>query len=218
MNFFESILVFYKEGGFFMHPILAVGLFGAAIFIERFLYLNRSSINGNHFMARIQSFLISNNSDEAIKFSNSAPNKPLARIIKNGLIRAPKGEKEVVHALEVSSLEEIPKLQQRLPYLAMCANVATLFGLLGTIIGIIIAFHGMVAIDPALRQATLARGISEALHATALGLLVAIPSLMGFTFLQSQSFKIMDDIDKSSMKLVDLLKAKDSSGGSANAA
>lgn len=206
----SEILNFYREGGFFMHPILAVGIFAVFIFIERFLTLSRASINGNHFMARVQSFLIANNTDEAVKFCNSAGSKPMAKIIKNGLIRANKGESEVVHALEVSSLDEIPKLQKRTPFLPMCANVATLLGLLGTILGLIAAFKGLTNTDPALRQASLASGISIAMNTTAFGLLVAIPTLVLFSFLQSRTNHILDEIDKASMKLVDLLKAKES--------
>ena len=210
METMSSIFNFYKEGGFFMHPILGIGIFSLFIFIERFMTLGRASINGNHFMARIQSFLIANNVDDAVKFCNSAGNKPMAKIIKNGLIRANKGEQEVVHALEVTSLDEIPKLQRRTHYLPMCANVATLLGLLGTILGLIFSFKGLTTTDPALRQATLASGISIAMNTTAFGLLVAIPTLVLFSFLQSRTNHILDEVDKASMKLVDLLKTKES--------
>jgi len=91
----------------------------------------------------------------------------------------------------------------------MCANVATLLGLLGTIIGIIVAFGALRDLDPALRQTTLVAGIAIAMHCTAFGLIVGIPSLFFFSILQQRSNGLLDDIDKSSMKLVDLLKAKD---------
>ncbi len=210
MGFLSSIAGFFQEGGPFMFPILLVGLFAIFVFGNRIWFLWRSNLNGNHFMARIQSFLIANNSDEAIKFCNSAPFKPLAKIIKSGLIRSPKGEKEVVHALEVTSLEEIPTLQKHTAYLPMCANVATLLGLLGTILGLIQAFKGMTALDPAVRQANLATGISIAMNTTAFGLMVAIPCLVVFSFVQSRTNKILDEIDRASMKLLDLLKAKES--------
>ena len=212
MEALQIVVGFFKEGGPFMFGILAIGIAGTLIFLERLWFLTKSNINGNHFLARIQSFLIANNTDEAIKFCNSAGNKPLAKIVKSGLIRAPKGEKEVIHALEVTSLEEVPRLQKRTPYLPMCANVATLLGLLGTIIGLIVAFKGMVGLDPAVRQAALAQGISVAMNTTAFGLMVAIPSLVFFSYLQSLTNKILDEIDRGSMKLVDLIKAQESAG------
>ena len=216
MESLGQLIEAFKDGGLFMYVILLIGVFAAFVIVERVWTLLRCSINGNHFMARIQSFLIANNTEEAIKFCNSASSKPLAKIIKNGLIRAPKGEKEVVHALEVTSLEEIPKLQKRTAYLPMFANVATLLGLLGTILGLILAFKAMDAVDPAARQARLSQGIAIAMSTTAFGLVVAIPCLLAFGWLQSMTNRILDEIDRASMKLLDLLKAKESADADDN--
>ena len=102
----------------------------------------------------------------------------------------------------------LPKLQKRTQYLQMIANVATLLGLLGTIIGIILSFKAVAKASAAEKQAKLTEGIATALYTTAFGLVVAIPSMIAHAMLSAKTTKIIDEIDEYSVKLINMLVAK----------
>ena len=103
------------------------------------------------------------------------------------------------------TLEIVPKIRKRTHYLTMIANVATLLGLLGTIIGLIIAFEGVVNADPGRRATQLANGIRIAMSTTAFGLVVAIPCMICYSYLQAKTTRILDEIDEFSVKILHIV-------------
>ena len=201
-----AIKEFFSSGGEFMWPILAVSVVGIAIIAERVARLFfRYSVNANQFMAQIQKLVISGNIDRAIKLCNAEPNAALPRVIKAGLTRANKGETEILSAIEEATLEVVPEITKRTPSLQAVANVATLLGLLGTIVGLIQAFDA-VATAPADQKTTmLSASIAVAMNTTAFGLIVAIPTLAAYTFLNNTVKRMIDEIDQYSVKLQNLL-------------
>jgi len=200
---------FYTDGGFFMHPIAFVSVFGIAIIIERFIFLFfKYNINANQFMAQIQKLVMANNIDRAIKLCNAAPSAALPKVIKAGLTRANKGEIEIANAVEEATLEVIPNITKRTPTLQSVANIATLLGLLGTIIGLINAFEAVATAPPDMKTQMLTASISIAMNTTAFGLIVAIPTLAGYVFLNNVTKKIIDEIDQYSVKLQNLLVSR----------
>ena len=201
-----AIKEFFSSGGEFMWPILAVSVVGIAIIAERVARLFfRYSVNANQFMAQLQKLVISGNIDRAIKLCNAEPNAALPRVIKAGLTRANKGETEILSAIEEATLEVVPEITKRTPSLQAVANVATLLGLLGTIIGLIQAFDA-VATAPADQKTTmLTASIAVAMNTTAFGLIVAIPTLAAYTFLNNTVKRMIDEIDQYSVKLQNLL-------------
>ncbi len=204
-----EIAKFYTDGGFFMHPIAMVSVFGIAIIIERFIFLFfKYNINANQFMAQIQKLVMANNIDRAIKLCNAAPSAALPKVIKAGLTRANKGEIEISNAIEEATLEVIPNITKRTPTLQSVANIATLLGLLGTIIGLIAAFEAVATAPPDMKTQMLTASISIAMNTTAFGLIVAIPTLVGYVFLNNVTKKIIDEIDKYSVKLQNLLVSR----------
>jgi biopolymer transport protein ExbB len=128
--------------------------------------------------------------------------------VKSGLVEATKGSPRVKEAMDETSLEVIPRIERRTHYLSMTANVAVLIGLIGTVRGIIQAFGGVANADPAARAELLSQGIGLALNATFLGLAVAIPSLLVYSFLQSRSTRLIDEIDEYSLKAFHLLRSR----------
>ena len=137
----DAIAKAMSEGGIWMYIILSASILGIGIMIERFVMLFfKYNINANAFMAQIQKLVMANSIDKAIKLCNAAPSAALARVIKAGLTRANKGGDEIQNAVEEATLEVIPFIQKRTNALATVANIATLLGLLGTIIGMIGAF------------------------------------------------------------------------------
>ena len=204
-----EIAKFYTDGGFFMHPIAMVSVFGIAIIIERFIFLFfKYNINANQFMAQIQKLVMANNIDRAIKLCNAAPSAALPKVIKAGLTRANKGEIEISNAIEEATLEVIPNITKRTPTLQSVANIATLLGLLGTIIGLIAAFEAVATAPPDMKTQMLTASISIAMNTTAFGLIVAIPTLVGYVFLNNVTKKIIDEIDQYSVKLQNLLVSR----------
>lgn len=204
-----EIAKFYNDGGNFMHPIAFVSVFGIAIVIERFIFLFfKYNINANQFMAQIQKLVMANNIDRAIKLCNAAPSAALPKVIKAGLTRANKGEVEISNAIEEATLEVIPNITKRTPTLQSVANIATLLGLLGTIVGLINAFEAVATAPPDMKTQMLTASISIAMNTTAFGLIVAIPTLACYVFLNNVTKKIIDEIDQYSVKLQNLLVSR----------
>tara|TARA_B100000674_G_scaffold452238_1_gene423600 strand:- start:2528 stop:3166 length:639 start_codon:yes stop_codon:yes gene_type:complete len=209
----EDLAQAISTGGFWMFIILAVSVVGVGVIIERFIFLFfKYNINANAFMAQIQKLVMANSIDKAIKLCNAAPSAALARVIKAGLTRANKGTQEIQNAVEEASLEVIPYIQKRTNSLLAIANIATLMGLLGTIIGMIGAFSAMANVAPDKRQAELGKNISLAMNTTAFGLIVAIPCMICHLILSGVTKKIIDEIDLYSVKLENLLISRSTSG------
>ncbi len=102
-------------------------------------------------------------------------------------------------------MEVVPRLEKRTHYLATFANIATLLGLLGTIIGLIKAFTAVSHADPAEKADLLSASISVAMNTTAFGLMVAIPLLLVYTVLQSKTTTLVDSLEMASVKFLNIL-------------
>ncbi|MBN2718375.1 MAG: MotA/TolQ/ExbB proton channel family protein [Deltaproteobacteria bacterium] len=210
----QAIAEAFDSGGGWMYVIAFTSIVGLGIIVERFIFLFfKYNINATAFMGQIQKLVMANNIDRAIKLCNAAPNAALPKVIKAGLTRANKGELEIANAIEEATLEVVPIVQKRTPTLGGVANVATLLGLLGTIVGLIQAFAALESAAPDQRAAALARGIAVAMNTTAFGLIVAIPCMTAQMFLQSVTTKILNEIDQYSVKLENLLVSRYRAGG-----
>ena len=213
MEILNVIGNFFIEGGFFMYPVLFVAALGTAIVIERMLYITRASANADSLWQKVRSALADQRIDDAIKLCQ-ASTRPIYRVLSAGLRAAkPTGAREPIQrSMEETMLEVLPPLEQRTAYLPILANVATLLGLLGTIIGVIEAFSAVSAADPSQKAVLLARGISVALNMTAFGLMVAVPLILFYAFLQSRTTKIVDSLDQYSTKLVNFFANRQPTG------
>jgi biopolymer transport protein ExbB/TolQ len=199
----------FNQGGEFMYPLLVIAVFAMAIAFERLFYVYfRASINATAFMGRIQKLIMANNIDRAIKLCNSEPSAALPRVIKAGLTRANRSEKEIESAIDEATLEVGPMVNKRVAYLGMFSNVATLTGLLGTISGLILAFDAVARASAETKQALLASGISVAMFTTMGGLMVAIPVIVLHSIIQSKANKILDEVDQYGLKTLNLLTAR----------
>lgn len=204
-----NLVKMFQDGGEFMYPILAAAVVAAAIAFERLFYIVfRANINATAFMAQVQKLIMANNIDRAIKLCNAEPHAALPRVVKAGLTRANRTEKEIENAIDEATLEVGPAVNKRTAYLAMLANIATLTGLLGTIMGLILAFEAVAKASAETKQALLANGISIAMYTTAGGLMVAIPTLVLHSIITNRSNKILDDIDQFGLKTINLLTAR----------
>ena len=203
----------FRQGGGWMYVILVVSIIAIGIIIERFIFLFfKYNINAHAFMAQIQKLVMANNIDRAIKLCNAAPSAALPKVIKAGLTRANKGEVEIQNAVEEATLEVVPQIMKRVGSLQALGNIATLLGLLGTIIGLIEAFNALKSATPDTRQELLSQGIALAMNTTAFGLIVAIPCMVAHLFLSGMTKKIIDEIDQHSVKLENLLVSRGKGG------
>jgi biopolymer transport protein ExbB len=207
----NGLASFIQNGGVFMWVILFVWVVGIAISFERFRKLSFVyDVDGPSFMNEIQRHILSNDIQGAIRVCSGSI-AALPKVLKSGLKRASQNESQVQNAIDATALEVIPKVELRLSYLSLIANISTLFGLLGTIQGLIESFAAVAAADPSQKAELLALGISKAMNTTALGLFSAITIMMAHAFLTSKSEKIVNEIDEFSVKLLDLLGTKKTS-------
>lgn len=204
----NSIASFIQSGGIFMWIIILVWAVGIAIALERFSKLSfKLDVDGPSFMNELQRYILSNDIQGAIRVCSGSV-AALPRVLKSGLKRSNSSTQQVQNAIDATALEVIPKVELRLNYLQLIANISTLFGLLGTIQGLIQSFSAVAAADPAQKAEILATGISLAMNTTFMGLLAAITIMMLHTFLQSKADKIINEIDEFSVKLMDVLGTK----------
>ncbi len=205
----NDLAAFIQGGGIFMGIILFIWGLGIAIAFERYRKLSKTyDVDAPSFMNEIQRYVLSNDIQGAIRVC-SGTLAALPKVLKNGLKRANQGSEQIQNALDATALEVVPKVEMRLNYLQLIANISTLFGLLGTIQGLIQSFSAVAMADPAQKAEILAQGISKAMNTTALGLFSAITIMILHAVLTSKADKIINEIDEFSVKLLDLLGTKD---------
>ena len=208
MNF-NALVEQYQLGGLMMHPIAISLAITIAIVFERLMRIVfQYNIDGTSFMFEVQKYVLANDIDGAIRLCNGAGRAALPRVIKAGLQRASRDEHQIQNAIDAASLEVIPKIEKRLHYLGLIANLATLLGLLGTISGLIYSFGEVAKAPAAERQNVLSAGIAEALNCTAFGLIVAITAMIFHSWLSSRAAVLVEEVDEYSVKLIDLLSAR----------
>jgi biopolymer transport protein ExbB/TolQ len=197
----------FHGGGFFMWPILLTSLFGIAIAFERFRYIQgAASIKKEDFLNRVNQHILQGNLERALALCSQAAS-PLTNIVKAGLMAVAnkKDAEEVQTAMDAVALREIPKIEKRTGLLAMLSNLATLLGLLGTITGLIGAFGAVANVSPAEKATLLANSISEAMNCTAFGLIVAIPLLAVFGYLQTRAQEVVDDVHEAAVSTLNFI-------------
>lgn len=204
MGFIHTLNEAFKEGGWGMWPILVLSIFAVGITVDRAVYLIRSGIDKKQFIELMRKLIAQGNFNQAIKVCGQT-GKPMSRIVQAGLMKVNRSEGEIRAAMDEMALHEMPLIERRTGYLAMIGNVATLSGLLGTIVGLITAFAGVAGIDPSQKATLLAKGISEAMNCTAFGLLVGIMSLLAFSVLNGKTQGLIDDINEISSQVMNML-------------
>ena len=206
-SFWEVVVRFMQDGGTFMYIILGIFIFGLAIAIERFLHLSAVKLNNRKMWKQLQPFLHKGDIkslDSITKQSNTG----IAKMFAYGIAQSQHGRRsdDIELAMEEGLMEILPRLEKRTPYLATFANIATLLGLLGTIMGLISAFTAVANVDPAEKANLLSASISVAMNTTAFGLMAAIPLLLTFSYLQSKTTEIVDSLEMASVKFVNQLR------------
>ena len=206
MDFFSGIAKFFQDGGLFIYPIALVLAIGVAITIERWRFLNREKARNLKAFDDFLPLLRTDDHDKMTLFTRDN-DAPVSRMIGCGLdmMRVTKHRADVEQAMSEGMMEAVPRLEERTGYLAVLANVATLLGLLGTIIGLIAAFTAVANADPAEKSKLLSLSISVAMNTTAFGLIAAIPLLISHAILTNRTNSIIGSIEMAGVKFLNVM-------------
>jgi biopolymer transport protein ExbB len=206
METIQNIVSFFQTGGTFMYPILIIFAFGSAICIERYMKLSGIGSENKKVWDQVHPLLDEGNFDAA-RDSISEDKSAIANLLSMGLDRqgSVRRRDDIEIAMEESMMEIIPSLEKRTPYIALFANICTLLGLLGTIMGLIEAFTAVANADPAEKADMLSASISVAMNTTAFGLMAAIPLLIVHAMLTSKTGEIIDSLEMASVKTLNLI-------------
>jgi biopolymer transport protein ExbB len=206
METFYSIVRFFSTGGLFMLPILVVFAVGTAIAAERFMTLNRITRDNRSAWEKIQPFL-SKGDFEKVREVTAKDESTVSQVLGTGLSLqgAVRRREDIEIAMEENMMEIVPRLEKRTPYVALASSIATLLGLLGTIMGLIQAFTAVANANPAEKADLLSASISVAMNTTAFGLMVAIPLLVVHAILTTKTGDIVDSLEMASVKALNVI-------------
>lgn len=208
MDSIYSIVRFFVAGGPFMYPILIVFGVGVAIAIERYITLTNVRRRNEGMWSKLQPALAEGDFDKAREMTGS-DDSTVSKLLSMGLARqgAVRRREDIEIAMEESMMEIIPQLEKRTSYVALGASIATLLGLLGTIMGLIQAFTAVANANPAEKADLLSASISVAMNTTAFGLIVAIPLLIVYSVLTAKTSEIVDSLEMASVKALNIITA-----------
>ena len=203
MGTFGTVVKFLQEGGLFMWPIAIIFALGIAIAIERYVYISRQAAMNRSLWDELAPYLQAGNFKAAVDLTRNSTSA-IGSILNYGLarIKSARRREDIEKAMEESLMGVMPKLERRTHYLPTFANIATLLGLLGTIVGLIQAFQAVGAANPAEKADLLSASISVAMNTTAFGLIVAIPLLLVHSFIQSKTTEVIDSLEMASVKFL----------------
>ena len=209
MDFFYSIVGFFSSGGVFMYPILVVFAVGVAIAVERYVTLTLVTNKNQAVWDKVQP-LLANGEFEAAREMTGGDESTISQVLNMGLSLqgAVRRREDIEIAMEESMMEIVPRLEKRTPYVALASSIATLLGLLGTIMGLIQAFTAVANANPAEKADLLSASISVAMNTTAFGLMVAIPLLVIHAVLTSKTGDIVDSLEMATVKSLNVFSKR----------
>lgn len=189
-----------------MYPIATVLVVGLAIAVERWLVLSTAGVANRRAFDSVMGHLREREYQLVVAEGNKS-NVPMYRIVAAGIARFTHSKRrdDIESAMEEGVMEALPRLERRTQYLATLANVATLLGLLGTIVGLIAAFTAVASAAPTEKASMLSSSISVAMNTTAFGLISAIPLLLLHAVLQTKTTEIVDSFEMATVKVINAL-------------
>ncbi|MEI6148239.1 MAG: MotA/TolQ/ExbB proton channel family protein [bacterium] len=193
-----------QQGGVVAWIILGSGIMACLVFAERVLHLHRARIKSEDFIAGICNNLRRGNVDEALAICDETPG-PVAGIVRVAILNRNNDKEAIRSAIENTGRTEIARMERRLAILATVAQVAPIFGLLGTVLGMIKGLQIMKAQAPLVQSADVITGLLQALVTTAAGLAVAAPCYVAFNYLLGKVEKIVIDMERSASDILAFL-------------
>lgn len=192
------------QGGFIMIPLALLALVCCYIFIERTIVINKANHQDPTFMNRIKDYIHEGELESAQNLCRNT-NTAYSALISKGISRIGRPMQDVLVTIENMGNLEIARLGKGLPWLATTAAGAPMLGFLGTVIGMVEAFHAMATAGSAATLATFADGIYTALVTTVAGLVVGVIALFAYNYLVSRVNSVMSLLEGKTMEFMDLL-------------
>jgi biopolymer transport protein ExbB/TolQ len=207
MNAFATAVKFFQDCGLFIYPSLLIMALGLSIAIERFVYLRRARSDNRQLWDKVLPLLQKSQFKDVYSLASQS-DAAMGKLVANGLSRLQSSRKreDIDAAMEEGMMEIVPRLEKRTHYIATFANVITLVGLLGTIMGLIKAFTAVAQVNPAEKAELLSASISIAMNNTAFALMVAIPFLLVHAFLQARTSEIVDGLEAAKISFLNLVQ------------
>lgn len=188
------------HGGLLIWLLLGLSAVAVLVFIERLLYYHREQIHAAEFLNGIKNVIKRGGIVEALAICDATPG-PVPRLVKAAILSRERGTEGILQAVRYASLNELPRLEQRLGTLATIAQIAPLIGLLGTVLGLIDVFYALQNSETAGTSQLLFEGVWRGLSCTAVGLALSIPCYAGYNYLVSRVNSILLDMDKTSAEI-----------------
>lgn len=203
-----SIIHFLNEAGVVGWTIALTGLGTLYLIVDRYYYLFVKMRFKNHeFLNKTLELVELRKLDEALLICSQHQHIPLVAGVQKIIENCDKDLQGLQQIQDITLTENLPKLAARVGYLSMLANVATLMGLLGTIHGLILSFQAVAAADPSMKQQLLASGISVSMYTTALGLVVAIPAMVAYSFLSTRQNALTEVTIEGTSKVIERISS-----------
>ncbi len=170
--------------------IFLTSLATIALIIDSFLSIRMTKIMPPELVEAVKSAIDQGDLGAAIEACEATPG-PLSNILMAGFNNISEGYDVILDSVSSAAGIESEKLMQRVNYLNLCGQLAPMFGLMGTVTGMVAAFAGLASASGANKATALAMSISGALYTTAVGLFIAVPAILGYTFVKNTASKII---------------------------
>jgi biopolymer transport protein ExbB len=203
-----SIIELVTSGGLggqlIMGVLFILSIIAIYIFIERLSALKKASKEDENFMNQIRDHVLAGRLDEGVKLCQRT-DSPIARMLEKGISRVGKPLNDISAAIENTGKLEVYRMENNLATLATISGAAPMIGFLGTVIGMIVAFHEMANAGGQINVEMLSKGIYTAMTTTVAGLVVGIIAYMGYNLLVTRVSKVVYKMEARSTEFLDLL-------------
>lgn len=201
------MIEFLSKGGMLVFPIILCSALALAIFLERLITFAKMRSRGSGLAERVAGLIIEGNEQEAVKIAEES-NSPMGRVLSQA-IGVKDNDREMLETVIVNATEEeVRTLSSYIQGLATIGNIAPILGLLGTVIGMIKAFMVIQEMGGKVNAAVLAGGIWEAMLTTALGLGVALPTIVAHSYLVARVDKYEAGLQNGSVTFMKAITGK----------
>ena len=198
-----TILSLLEKGGYVMYPILFLFSVAIFLFIERYLYIRKTTKIDENFLHNINELLLAGNIQAAITYCKNSK-FPIANMLERGLGRLGSPIRENESAIENKAKLENYNMEKNLGILSSIARIAPMFGFLGTVTGMIRTFHN-ISTSNKIEISTIASGIYEKMVTSASGLIVGIIAYVLYTLLMTMIDRSINKMEIVAMDFIDLL-------------
>ena len=203
---------FLAKGGILVGPILLCSMVALAIFLERLIRFSQLKITGDGLVEKLSGHIRRGEDEQAFELAQVS-DTPMGRVLQQGIEMRAADLDTLETVLVHSAEEEVRGFSRYLQILATIGNITPLLGLLGTVLGMIKAFMVIQQTGGKVNASVLAGGIWEAMLTTALGLAVALPTMVAYSYLISRVDKYEAQIQNGSVALIKALSEKKTNGG-----